>query len=61
MQLSKNSTQKLLVISHDVVGSKMAGPGIRYYHLANALSQHIPTTFAVPSARQLQMKVWIFQ
>ena len=48
MQPSKNSAQKLLVISHDVVGSKMAGPGIRYYHLANALSQHIPTTFAVP-------------
>lgn len=48
MQPSKNSAQKLLVISHDVVGSKMAGPGIRYYHLANALSQHISTTFAVP-------------
>lgn len=37
-----------LLISHDVVGASMAGPGIRYYHLARVLSQHVETTLAVP-------------
>jgi glycosyltransferase involved in cell wall biosynthesis len=41
-------TAKLLIISHDVVGRVMAGPGIRYYHLARVLSRHLPTTLAVP-------------
>jgi glycosyltransferase involved in cell wall biosynthesis len=39
---------RLLIISHDVVGATMAGPGIRYYHLARVLSRHVPTTLAIP-------------
>jgi glycosyltransferase involved in cell wall biosynthesis len=39
----------LLIISHDVVGEQMAGPGIRYYHLARVLAQHVPTTLAIPN------------
>ena len=27
----------------------MAGPGIRYYHLARVLAQHVPTTLATPA------------
>ncbi len=38
----------LLIISHEVVGKAMAGPGIRYYHLAQVLAQHLPTMLAVP-------------
>jgi len=40
---------RLLIISHDIVGSAMAGPGIRYYQLARALAPHIPVTLAVPN------------
>ncbi|MBN1580733.1 MAG: glycosyltransferase family 4 protein [Anaerolineae bacterium] len=43
----------VLVISHDVVGAQMAGPGIRYYHLARVLArqflaQQIRVALAVP-------------
>ena len=41
-------TPRLLIISHDVVGTNMAGPGIRYYHLARVLGKHVPTTLAAP-------------
>lgn len=40
---------KLLIISHDIVGKSMAGPGIRYFHLANVLRHHLPITLAVPT------------
>ncbi|MCX6043600.1 MAG: glycosyltransferase family 4 protein [Chloroflexi bacterium] len=39
---------KLLIISHEIVGRTMTGPGIRYYHLARVLAQHVPTVLAVP-------------
>jgi glycosyltransferase involved in cell wall biosynthesis len=44
---SLNQTS-LLIISQDVVGAQMAGPGIRYFHLARVLAQHFPTTLAIP-------------
>ncbi len=31
---------RLLLVSHDVVGTRMAGPGIRYWELARALAPH---------------------
>lgn len=46
MVLERN---RVLIISHDVVGERMAGPGIRYYHLARVLSQEFDTVLAVPS------------
>lgn len=39
----------LLVISHDVVGAQMAGPGIRAVQLARAVAQHLPVTLAAPA------------
>lgn len=42
------SHQHVLVISHDVVASRMAGPGIRYRELARVLSQTCQVTLAVP-------------
>ncbi len=42
---SKNA---VLIISHDVVGSRMAGPGIRYWELAHVLSQHMSVILAAP-------------
>jgi len=41
---------RLLIISHDVVGERMAGPGIRYYHLARVLGKYVPATLATPGA-----------
>lgn len=39
---------RILLISHDVIGLHMAGPGIRYYHLARVLARQMATTLAVP-------------
>jgi glycosyltransferase involved in cell wall biosynthesis len=40
---------RLLIISHDIVAREMAGPGIRYFHLAQTLARHVPTTLAIPN------------
>ncbi|MCC6168997.1 MAG: glycosyltransferase family 4 protein [Caldilineaceae bacterium] len=40
----------LLIISHDIVGAQMAGPGIRAVQLARAVAPHLPVTLAVPAA-----------
>lgn len=44
--MTPQQTQTLL-ISHDVLGEKMAGPGIRYYHLSRVLSRHTALTLAI--------------
>jgi glycosyltransferase involved in cell wall biosynthesis len=38
----------VVIISHDVVGEQMAGPGIRYYHLAQVLAREFEVVLAVP-------------
>ncbi len=40
--------KRVLIISHDVVGERMAGPGIRYYQLARVLSREFAVSLAVP-------------
>jgi glycosyltransferase involved in cell wall biosynthesis len=45
---------KVLLISADNVDVKMAGPGIRYWEMANALSRHgFDVTLAVPNRTRL--------
>jgi glycosyltransferase involved in cell wall biosynthesis len=39
---------RVLVISHDVVGSRMAGPGIRAWHMARVLAAWCPVTLIAP-------------
>jgi len=39
----------ILVISHEIIGAKMAGPGIRYYHLARVLAREFPVALAAPT------------
>lgn len=34
----------VVVVTPDVVGERMAGPGIRAFHLADELARHFPTT-----------------
>ncbi len=43
----------VLIISHDIVGPQMAGPGIRYGELARVLSRHFRVTLAVPGETHL--------
>ncbi len=38
----------VLIVSHDIVGAAMAGPGIRYLNLARALAGVLPVTLAIP-------------
>lgn len=43
-----SSSTNTLILSHDVVGPLMAGPGIRYVNLARTLAAHVPVTLAIP-------------
>ncbi len=43
----------LLIVSHDVVKKNMAGPGIRYWELANVLARRMEVTLAVPGETDL--------
>src|SRR6185436_20884240 len=52
--MSTGSAQRLLIISHDVVGSHMAGPGIRYWETARVLSAQQPVTLIAPEPIDLQ-------
>jgi glycosyltransferase involved in cell wall biosynthesis len=45
----------LLVVSHDVVDVKLAGPGMRYLEMARALSADLDVTLAVPSETSLDI------
>ncbi len=44
----------VLIISHDVVGERMAGPGIRYFQLARVLAQEFPVILAMPPGSTLR-------
>lgn len=44
---------RILIISHEVVGTRMAGPGIRYYHLARVLAREFSVTLAAPAGSDL--------
>ncbi len=43
------AAQGFLMLSHDVVGEQMAGPGVRAWELAHVLARHLPVTLAVPA------------
>lgn len=54
----------ILIISHDVVGEQMAGPGIRYWELARVLAAEFRVTLAVPDSPSLPeapCEVWPYQ
>ncbi|GMR11326.1 MAG: glycosyltransferase [Anaerolineae bacterium] len=44
-----------LIVSNDVVDTKMAGPGVRYLEMARALKEELEVTLAIPSATSLQL------
>lgn len=43
----------VLLISHDLVGPRMAGPGMRYWELARVLADHCSVTLAAPEGSRL--------
>ena len=45
---SSSQRTRLLIISHDMVGARMAGPGIRYWELARVLARTCQVTLAAP-------------
>ncbi|MBU4293223.1 MAG: glycosyltransferase family 4 protein [Actinobacteria bacterium] len=45
----KKGTGRLLIISYDIIGKQMAGPGIRFYEFAKILSNYIDVTLAAPT------------
>jgi glycosyltransferase involved in cell wall biosynthesis len=47
--VKKLKENKILIISYDIVGRKMAGPGIRYYEFAKELSDIGEIILAVPN------------
>ncbi len=51
--MEKNAP-RILIISHDVVGTNMAGPGIRFYEFARLLSRFTEVTLAVPNRTDLK-------
>ena len=42
-----NPRTRTLIVSGDVMGQKMAGPGIRVFHLSRVLSRHTDLTLAI--------------
>jgi glycosyltransferase involved in cell wall biosynthesis len=46
---------QVLIVSHDIVDAQMAGPGIRYYHLARVLARDFEVTLAIPAESTLEM------
>jgi glycosyltransferase involved in cell wall biosynthesis len=45
---------RVLIVSHDVVEERMAGPAIRCWEMARALGHEFSTTLAVPNQTSLQ-------
>jgi glycosyltransferase involved in cell wall biosynthesis len=46
---------RILLVSNDRIGSKMAGPGMRYYNLARELASNADVTLVVPTAPDVDL------
>lgn len=53
---TKKSQVRVGLVSLDSVGKKMAGPGMRYYELANSLSEYFNVTLFVPDSTDISTK-----
>ena len=50
----------ILIISDDVVGEKMAGPGIRAWEISKCLARHFRVTLAIPDYSYVSGLDWFF-
>src|SRR4030042_1107130 len=46
---SKKSQSRISIISYDIIGKNMAGPGIRFYEFAKILSEYLDVTLLTPN------------
>ncbi len=51
---SENYRPDILIVSNDIVASKMAGTGVRYLEIARALSEWADVTLAVPEQSNIE-------
>jgi len=49
---------RALILSHDLVGTHMAGPGLRYWELARVLARTCTVTLAAPLSGDLTSSDW---
>lgn len=52
---------QILILSHEHIGPKMAGPGIRYHALAAVLSRHMRVCLAMPAGSSLPEDTTTFE
>jgi hypothetical protein len=45
----KKNQLKICIISYDIIGKNMAGPGIRFYEFAKILSEYLDVTLLTPN------------
>ena len=45
----KKIQSRICIISYDIIGKNMAGPGIRFYEFARILSNHVDVTLLTPN------------
>ena len=48
-ELNKKISSNICIISYDVIGKNMAGPGIRFYEFARILSNYLDVTLVTPN------------
>lgn len=53
---SKHRKSSLLIISNDVIDTRMAGPGMRYLEMSKALSQSLKITLAIPNKTDMKIE-----
>jgi glycosyltransferase involved in cell wall biosynthesis len=58
MSADATGRTRVLILSQDLLGPQMAGPGLRYWELTRVLSQHCAVTLAGPLAGDLPHTGW---
>lgn len=53
--------KRVLVLTHDLIGANMAGPGMRYWELARVLSKEFAVTLASPGQPQVDSPAFNIQ
>lgn len=52
--MTADSDKNVLVLSHDIAGKNMAGPGIRYVNVAREMSKHFDVTLGLLNGSEAQ-------
>ena len=52
----KKAPLKITIISYDVIGKNMAGPGIRFYEFARILANYLDVTLLAPNKIDIEIE-----